>query len=507
MNWFMVLLNQFTVFAKANPVMAGLVGIWTASMITFIFIKVPSRLWLIIKGQLTTSVALNNSTVGYNLENFNAFLLWFQDNAWVRFSRTFTFDPTYDSERGAVIGIGEGIHFFTFSGRLFWLKRTKEGVSTGYQAQFSYQISIHMFGRNQKKLVELIEAFRYRPPTDMVGIYKLAKDGWTRVSDAPKRPLNTVVASNDLKRQLLEDITWFRENREYYVSRGLPYKRIILLHGVPGTGKTSLIKAVASYFGLNLCLVNLAQMSDDMLEDAFARAPKNSIVAMEDFDTADATKARAGMSVGQKKRREQAARVQKQLAAKRRGKDLSVSLKLEPARVGDKMVMGTAIQANQDDDADESSKGGAFNFHMLTLGGLLNAMDGLLSLDGTIIFMTTNRLDTIDEALVREGRVDASYEVGELEDSQIREYIHVVFPDFPEEDLIHVAIAGFEPILGCKLYALFDRHKHSAVDFIESIPRKEIILHDQRDGDDVLVGVTEVQTPRPESRGHGSTAY
>ena len=42
----------------------------------------------------------------------------------------------------------------------------------------------------------------------------------------------------------------------------------------------------------------------------------------------------------------------------------------------------------------------------VSFSGLLNVFDGVTSRDGQIVFMTTNNFDTLDEALVRPGRVD-----------------------------------------------------------------------------------------------------
>ncbi len=42
----------------------------------------------------------------------------------------------------------------------------------------------------------------------------------------------------------------------------------------------------------------------------------------------------------------------------------------------------------------------------LTLSGLLNAIDGVTSTEGRILFMTTNYEERLDPALIRPGRVD-----------------------------------------------------------------------------------------------------
>ena len=48
----------------------------------------------------------------------------------------------------------------------------------------------------------------------------------------------------------------------------------------------------------------------------------------------------------------------------------------------------------------------------LTFSGLLNAIDGVTSTEGRILFMTTNYVDRLDPALIRPGRVDFKQYIG-----------------------------------------------------------------------------------------------
>lgn len=81
------------------------------------------------------------------------------------------------------------------------------------------------------------------------------------------------------------DILKFKESKEWYYDRGIPYRRGYLLYGPPGTGKTSFIRSLASHIKMNVAVLNLASVgSDDALSSTIANIPKNSIVVLEDID-------------------------------------------------------------------------------------------------------------------------------------------------------------------------------------------------------------------------------
>jgi len=49
---------------------------------------------------------------------------------------------------------------------------------------------------------------------------------------------------------------------------------------------------------------------------------------------------------------------------------------------------------------------GMFASRKLTFSGFLNALDGVRSQEGQILFMTTNHMEKLDAALLRPGRTD-----------------------------------------------------------------------------------------------------
>jgi len=69
---------------------------------------------------------------------------------------------------------------------------------------------------------------------------------------------------------------------------GIPYRRGYLLHGPPGSGKTSFIQALAGSLGYDICLLNLSErgLADDKLNHLLSNAPERSFILIEDVDAA-----------------------------------------------------------------------------------------------------------------------------------------------------------------------------------------------------------------------------
>lgn len=120
---------------------------------------------------------------------------------------------------------------------------------------------------------------------DHIRIYMTTKyAGFSRMIHMPLRGLDTIYLDEKLKRNILEDMANYLspESERYYREKGNPYRRGYLLHGPPGTGKSSLVNALAGHFDLPVYILDLGSVNDDVsLQQMFKSIQPRSIVLLE----------------------------------------------------------------------------------------------------------------------------------------------------------------------------------------------------------------------------------
>ncbi|GHU50609.1 hypothetical protein FACS189459_4790 [Bacilli bacterium] len=168
------------------------------------------------------------------------------------------------------------------------------------------------------------------------------------------------VAGIDEEKEELIEIVDYLKNPQKYVAMGARTPRGVILYGPPGTGKTLLAKAVAGEASVPFFQASGSSF-DDMLvgvgakrvRDLFNKAKKAapSIIFIDEIDS----------------------------VASKRGKN-------------DVMGGGSGI-------ADQ------------TINQLLAEMDGFSSRTGVVVIAATNRLDVLDDAILRPGRFDRHIQI------------------------------------------------------------------------------------------------
>ena len=177
-------------------------------------------------------------------------------------------------------------------------------------------------------------------------------DGYKLINTRTKRSVDSVFWNKEVKQELFNDLDIFLKSKKDYLKAGTPYKRAYLFYGIPGTGKTSMASAIAGKYDLNISIINLSTVTDDnQLINLFAQVPNKSLLLLEDIDL-----------------------IFKKLAENKK--------------------------------PDEKNR--------ITFSGVLNALDGVAYKEGLITIMTTNHIDRIDKAILRDGRIDKKIKVDNI---------------------------------------------------------------------------------------------
>ena len=185
-----------------------------------------------------------------------------------------------------------GRHWFVLDGQLVRLDRDLNERAKAGRSNAPLESLIFTLPFGTRKTVErwIKQGAELEAQTARIGpgLHIHVDNYWTHAGDVVRRPIETLVAEDDRLHTLCDDVRWFYGARDWYVARGIPWRRGYLLHGPPGTGKSSAIRAVASELGQNLAILDISRktLGDDQLCEAMVEAPKDVILVFEDIDAA-----------------------------------------------------------------------------------------------------------------------------------------------------------------------------------------------------------------------------
>eukprot|EP01130_Rhizamoeba_saxonica_P018674 TRINITY_DN9421_c0_g1_i1.p1 TRINITY_DN9421_c0_g1~~TRINITY_DN9421_c0_g1_i1.p1 ORF type:complete len:447 (-),score=74.59 TRINITY_DN9421_c0_g1_i1:183-1328(-) len=314
---------------------------------------------------------------------------WLNDHPYTKNTRQITMQSTYIKNREGENVLQQlavpsyGSHFLRCKGRWCYLTREVDDALNFSIGAHTEKISFTTLGNGIDLFKSIInEAMQMNSEKEngKLVIYTQIGGNWEKMGVRESRPLHSVILEKSVKDKLISDIEEFLYNsRSWYQGLGLPYRRGYLLYGPPGCGKTSIVKAIASEYNMKICIFSLnnPEVKDDTINAILNNLPPKSIVLIEDIDAA--------------------------------------------------MVGSGAVDRSKDSSTLINQAG-------LTLGGLLNALDGVASQEGNIMFMTTNKPVVLDKALIRGGRVDEYFRIGLANRQQIFEIYLRFYPEQTEED-------------------------------------------------------------------------
>ena len=246
------------------------------------------------------------------------------------------------------------------------------------------------------------------------------------------------------KNDLINQINFFLNNKEWYESKGIPWTCGIGLYGPPGTGKTSFIKALANYTGHHLVFISLKliktkqQLMNFFFEDTYNNNNEpnsitfdKKITIFEDIDC-------IGDIVLKRTEKFNARNKNKNTINYLNEKDSNDVVKL-----GD---IAKLIELNNSEGQKQHVIGPAYAEEPITLDDLLNLWDGVRETPGRILIITSNHYDELDPALIRPGRIDITHEFKNANRETIAKiYKHLFQTDICQDKLQEIQEYLYSP--------------------------------------------------------------
>ena len=274
-------------------------------------------------------------------------------------------------------------------------------------------------------------------------IYVNKNGKWESQISNNKRSIDTVVLRNNMKDIIKNDIKSFLDNENWYNDRDIPYTRGYLFYGLPGCGKTSMIKAISKYCERHIHYLMLNNISSDneLIELLKAIDYKSTILVIEDIDC---------MTNIIQKREDK--------------KDNMTDIKKE---LDELKQMIDKKNDNKDGNCDRYNTNKSNSG--LTLSGLLNAIDGVFNNYGRILIMTTNHPEILDKALIRPGRIDKKIIFNNCDRKQIAD-IYQLFFGLPVDtrQLENIIENKYSPAYITKLFLHYRDNPQDALPNIDS---------------------------------------
>lgn len=185
-----------------------------------------------------------------------------------------------------------GTYRFSYEGRLMWMTRTEGrgfSLDLGTRNRAGDSIELRVLGGSAAPVYTLIndacELAKKRSRQRITIFY--GSDGyWDRSSSQRLRPIESVILPKGQRDALTANVKRFIERSDWYSEKAIPYRRGYLLYGLPGSGKSSIVSAIASHFNLQIFVLNLSsnRLSDNTLAHLLGNMTQPSILLLEDVD-------------------------------------------------------------------------------------------------------------------------------------------------------------------------------------------------------------------------------
>lgn len=285
------------------------------------------------------------------------------------------------------------------------------------------------------KYLEMIE--NYSHTTDVSA--KISKS----IMTIKKESIGTIYPDRDLdmfvsrhKQTIINALKSFmaaQEDKSEFGGYGT-YNLGIMLHGLPGTGKTFLMKAIANHLRRDVVTVDMRMIKSKSQFEAIFTNYGDVIYCLDEFDCVQ------GVTCQRNENSTTQESPHKGELADLRARQVELLKIIASATPAAKGKDGEDLPGNNSKSLIERELGNvekriADLENALTLDTILTTLDGIREMRGRVIIATTNFLSKIDSALMRAGRFDLKINLGNFNDDEVRELLLHMFANSSEADL------------------------------------------------------------------------
>ncbi len=398
-EWIMTVFNAI----QSNTIVAGIFGTTVLSGLAIYLRNLPMQFFDFILNFFTITVVVDLQSQQYEGDRNPAFLPIYSKLSNLK---KFTFQKQTElsvvddyeqnylqngkpisSDRTMLFSPAQNIKYFAKWDNLYIV--FTNSVDTSNKLRKNFIIHIRFFTRNQKKIDELLYScvndilkndernfnkLRYNKNSDW---HKLLKE---KIFSQPPFLLTSI------QEEIYHKIAWFLNNKDKFNKIGKPYHTGFVFHGKPGCGKSHFVQKLSEEFELPIYILNLTEIfGDNTLVSLLKEIKKNAIVLIEDID-------RFSIS----------------------GKSGKKAANLDFRR--------PEIEEDNPLNSKDEVKESLTNF--VSMSTILNVIDGIYGTNSGLIFIaTTNHIEKLDKALIRQGRFDYIYEFDYLTRKDICNFI------------------------------------------------------------------------------------
>ena len=141
---------------------------------------------------------------------------------------------------------GPGKHVLRYKNAFLMVERMRETKSMDLQSGRPWETVTLTTLYSQRHIFEeiFLEAHRLvqKSTEGKTIVYHPISTSWVKFGEPRrKRDISSVILDQGIKERIVEDVKDFLGSAKWYYDRGIPYRRGYLLHGPPGSGKTSCV--------------------------------------------------------------------------------------------------------------------------------------------------------------------------------------------------------------------------------------------------------------------------